>query len=458
MESVDQDAGRPELVRARKRMGMSQDQIAAALWVSSTTWSRWERGHQDIRPVYRARMAEVFGVDPAEVERWIGGTAPVDTEAWLLPDFSDLSLGATVEAAGRLWRCDVDPDRRHMLAALPFVPAALGGWLSEWSYGTPIASAAYQGSGSAVGLSDVRRITETRQAFSQMDHRFGAGMVRPAVVDYLYGTVEPLLRGRYNDQVGAALMTAAAGMTLQAGWTAFDLGHHGQAQHYFGQALKLAKAGDDSLTGAWILTTMTIQAIYLEQPAWAVRLARATVDTAQRAQAPPRVMAQLLSREAWATALQVKMSEAGDGHGVKRVEQLLGEVERLYAQGSSDRDPSWTEWYESTEPVAEAGICWSLLGEHRRSVDCVEAVLREYGERRFRSAQLSRVSAADAYLGLGEIEQAVETVRTAIPMARSLASPRLVGRIRKFSDRLEPYATTIQVKEFRAYLNSELTT
>ncbi|MFI6453459.1 helix-turn-helix domain-containing protein [Streptosporangium amethystogenes] len=430
--------------------------ISAALWVSSTTWSRWERGRQEIRPVYRARMAEVFGVDPAEVERWIEGTAPVDTEAWLIPDFSDLSLGATVETVGRLWRCDVDPERRHVLAALPFVPAALGGWLSEWSYGAPVASAAYQGSGAVVGLSDVRRIKETREVFSQMDHRFGAGAIRPAVVDYLHSTVEPLLRGRYDDKVGAALMTAAAGMTLQAGWTAFDLGRNGQAQHYFGQALKLAKVAGDSLTGAWVLTTMTIQALYLEQPSWAVRLARAAVDTAQRAQAPPRVMAQLLSREAWATALQVHMSDAGDGHGAKRVEQLLAEVERLYAQGATDRDPAWGAWFEPTEPVAEAGICWSLIGDHRRSAACVEAVLREYGERRFRSAQLSRVSAVDAYLGLGELEQAIDSVRTAIPMARSLTSPRLVGRIQKFSDRLEPYSATIQVREFRAYLDREL--
>ncbi|MEU4831729.1 helix-turn-helix transcriptional regulator [Streptosporangium sp. NPDC023615] len=443
-------------MRARRRMGMSQDEIAAALWVSATTWSRWERGRQEIRPVYRARMAQVFGVDPAEVERWIEGRAPVDTEAWLLPDFSDFSLGATVEAAGRLWRCDVDPERRHVLAALPFVPAALGGWLSEWSYGTPSTSAAYQGSGTAVGMSDVRRVVEARQAFAQMDHRFGAGMVRPAVVDYLHSTVAPMLRGRYDDTVGAALMTAAAGMTLQAGWTAFDLGRHGQAQHYFGQALTLAKAGGDALTGAWVLTTMTLQAIYLEQPAWAVRLARAAVDAGHRGQAPPRVTAWLLSREAWATALQVNMSDPGDGHAAKRVEHLLAEVERVYARGVTDRDPAWTDWFEPTEPVAEAGICWSLLGEYRRAAVCAETALREYDERRSRSAQLSRVSAAEAYLGMGELERAVDSVRATIPMARSLTSSRLVGRIRTFSDRLEPYGTAVQVREFRAYLDGEL--
>ncbi|GAA4200524.1 hypothetical protein GCM10022252_53870 [Streptosporangium oxazolinicum] len=448
--------GRPELVRARRRMGMSQDAIAAALWVSATTWSRWERGRQEIRPVYRARMAEVFGVDPVEVERWIEGTAPVDTEAWLVPDFSDLSLGATVEAAGRLWRCDVDPERRHVLAALPFVPAALGGWLSEWSYGAPNTSAAYQGSGAAVGLSDVRRIVEARQAFGEMDHRFGAGLVRPAVVDYLNTAVAPLLRGRYDDKVGAELMTAAAAMTQMAGWTAFDLGRHGQAQQYFGQALKLAKAGDDVLTGVWVLTSLTQQAIYLEHTSQAVWLARAAVDAARRAQAPPQVMGLLLVREAWATALQAMPSETRDAHHAKRVEELLAEAERVYAQGGTDRDPAWIGWHDEPELGSEIGLCWELLGRYERAADCAESAIRAFMEKRPRSAQINRMNAAEAYIGMGEVEQAVESARAAIPMARSLTSVRSVERIRKFSDRLEPYETTVQVREFRAYLDSEL--
>jgi transcriptional regulator with XRE-family HTH domain len=448
--------GRPELVRARKRMGMSQDAIAEALWVSPTTWSRWERGRQEIRPVYRARMAKVFGVDPAEVERWVEGRTPIDTEAWLVPDFSDLSLAATVEMAGRLWRCDVDPERRHVLAALPFVPAALGGWLSTWSYGAPVASAAHQGSGPVVGLSDVRRIVEARQAFGQMDHQFGAGLVRPAVVDYLHTTVAPLLRGRYDDKVGAELMTAAAAMTQMAGWTAYDLGDQGKAQHYLGQALKLAKAGNDPLTGVWILTGLTDQAIYLEQPAQAVWLARAAVDTARRVQAPPRVMSLLLVVEAWAMALQAKPAETRDAHTVKQVERLLAEAEQFYAQGSTDRDPAWVAWYDAPELTAEMGMCWKLLGEHKRAADCAELAVREFTESRPRSAQLNRVNAADAYLDMGELEQAVDSVRAAIPMARSLTSVRSVERIRKFSDRLEPYGTTVQAREFRAYLNSEL--
>ncbi|MGJ6961659.1 hypothetical protein ACSDR0_07065 [Streptosporangium sp. G11] len=74
-----------------------------------------------------------------------------------------------------------------------------------------------------------------------------------------------------------------------------------EAQRAFGQALRLAKSGDDPLTGAWVLATLTRQAIHLEQGAWAVWLARAAVDTARRAEASPHVMALMLVREAWAT-------------------------------------------------------------------------------------------------------------------------------------------------------------
>ncbi|GGK89251.1 hypothetical protein Sme01_49520 [Sphaerisporangium melleum] len=457
MGGARRGAGRPELARARKRLGLSQDEVAEALWVSPTTWGRWERGRQEIRPVYRARMAEVFGVDPAEVERWIEGAEPVDTQAWLVPDFSDLSLPATVEAAGRLWRCDVDPDRRHVLAALPFVPAALGSWLSAWSYGAPAASAAHEGSGVAVGLADVRRIVEARQVFGQMDHQFGAGLVRPAVVDYLNTTVAPLLRGRYDDKVGAGLMSAAAEMAEMAGWTAFDLNLHGQAQHYFGQALRLAKAGGDALTGVLVLESMTHQALHLGWSAQAVWLTQAAVDAVERADAPPRVIAMSLVDGAWATALHTRPAETGDTHSAKRIQRQLAQAERLHAQGSTDRDPAWATWNDEPELIARMGVCWELLGEHERAAECAESAVRDFAEKRPRSAQLNRINAAEAYLSMGEVEQAVDSARAAIPLASSLTSVRSVERIRTFSDRLEPYAATIQVKEFRAHLNAELT-
>jgi len=117
----------------------------------------------------------------------------------------------------------MDPVRRRALASLPFVPAALGEWLSS-AYDTPTRPVVDRDSGLKVGRADVERINEARQAFTRMDYAFGSRLVRPAIIDYLTTTVAPLLQGRYDDEVGSQLMIAAAGFTRLAGVTAYDLG------------------------------------------------------------------------------------------------------------------------------------------------------------------------------------------------------------------------------------------
>ncbi|MGP3918666.1 helix-turn-helix transcriptional regulator [Nonomuraea sp. 10N515B] len=453
---MGEGGGRPELVRARKRLGMTQEEAAEALLVTPTTLSRWERGTQDVRPVYRARIAQVFGVSGKEVEQWLVCAEPAGTEVFPLPDFNDMSVLPTVKMAEMLWRGELDLERRHLLAALPFVPAALDGWLSAWSYGPAVGSAASQGAGRAVGMSDVRRINETWRTFSQVDHLYGSRVARPAVVDYLNTTVAPMLRGSYDDKVGAELLAAAAGMISFVGWTSFDVGNHGQAQHYYGQALKLCKIANDPLAGARVLTAMTRQAIHLEQPEYAALLGRAAVESARRAGASPRVMAFMLVREAWSTALRTHPAETGDTHSAKQIEKLLGEAEHAYGQGRADRDPPWIAKYEEPELRAELGATWHLLGRHDRAADDAEHVTREFAVARPRTAQLNRLAAAHAYLGKGELEQAIQSVRTVIPVACELASSRLVESIQQFDKRLKPYERTVHVREFRAYLDQQL--
>lgn len=451
---------RTELARARIRLGLSQQDAAEAVGVSPTTWSRWERGGQNLRPAYRARIARLFAVDPFTVEQWLDGTGatrpPTATALFPAADFEEHLSASTVDSFDHLWRSDMDPARREMLAALPFVPSALGEWLTAWNFDPPLTLPVDRPADGRVRSADVARIREAHEAFVRMDHQFGSGLIRPAVVDYLNTTVAPLLRRDCDDRVRAELMAAAGEMVLMAGWSAFDLGRHGQAQRYFGQALQLAKAAGDPMAAVDVMTTMTLQALHLREPIWAGRLAQAAVETARRAQATPRVMAMLLTRQAWAIALRVNSAEGRDAHAAREVGRLLNEAQDAYARGSDDRDPSWMDWYEETEPVAEAGRCWYLLGEHRRSADCTERCLAVYTERRFRTAQFTYVSAAEAYLGMGELEQAVESARTAIPMARRLTSARAIERLRVFADRLTPYEDSVCVREFRDQLNERL--
>ncbi len=127
-----------------------------------------------------------------------------------------------------------------------------------------------------------------------------------------------------------------------------------------------------------------------------------------------------------------------------------------YEHGPNDRDPAWIALYELPELNAEAGQSWGLLGEHHRAAACAEGTVNAVQDRLPGSAQFNRVHAADAYFRVGELEQALDSARAAIPMANTLRSARSVEFVQAFADRLEPYGDTMAVREFRDHLRAGL--
>lgn len=144
------------------------------------------------------------------------------------------------------------------------------------------------------------------ELFRALDHAYGGGHARQALVRYLEHEAEPMLRGAYGEQTGRRLFAAAADLTRLAGWTSYDIGAHGLAQRYFVQALRLSQAAGDRAYGSYVLVTMSRQAVYLGHGREAVQLAR-VAQQGVGSSVPPVVQALLHSVEA-------------RGHGV------LGEV------------------------------------------------------------------------------------------------------------------------------------
>lgn len=456
--------GRPELTRARKRHGLTQEEAAELVGVSTTTWARWERGEQDLRPVYRARLAEAWQVGPAEVERWLEPASSPQHPGDGGEDTVDLA-GGGLDRVDQLWRWEMDASRRHLLAVLPFVPGLLGEWLLAWRYDNISGSATRAASPGAsahrvtVGWADVQRVHEAHQAFAQMDHQFGAGLVRPAVTDFMNTTLAPLLRGRYREDVGRALMSAAARMARTAGWMAFDLGAHGQAQQHLGQALKLAKHAQDVLTGAWILATLAQQACDLNQGRWAIRLAGAAAEAGQHGQASPRVMAFLHLRHARALAVAADTGDASepDTHARRQVEELLTQVEDTYTPRTRDEDPAWITTFGPAELAAEVGYCCQRIGQHQRAADYADQALSRFTGGYLRSIHFNQIHAAQAHLALGDLDSALAYARPAIRSAKELSSARATAHVRDFARSLTPHrARNSDVRDFQDYLKTEL--
>ena len=132
-----------------------------------------------------------------------------------------LEYSADGSAAGRrmlgLSRRELAEDAVALGAAI--VPSA---WLQpalSWLLSRPEPLPVRDGSRIRVGESDVQAIRTTIQLFMKMDFQFGGGHARAALVQYFANDVCPLLEGRFTDQVGRQLFSAASQVAQLSGFS-----------------------------------------------------------------------------------------------------------------------------------------------------------------------------------------------------------------------------------------------
>ncbi|MEU5717799.1 regulator [Streptomyces sp. NPDC020403] len=297
-----------------------------------------------------------------------------------------------------------------------------------------------RGPGQRVGSGDVAALRSVAQLFRTLDDTYGGGHARQALVRYLEHEAEPMLRGSYGEAVGRRLFSAVADLTRLAGWTSYDIAAHGLAQRYFVQALRLAQAAGDRAYGAYVLVTMSRQAVYLGHGREAVQLTR-VAQQGIGASAPPVVMALLHAVEA-------------RGHGVLGETRACGaalvRAERsLEAARPGDDVPHWARSFDEAQLADEFAHCHRDLQQYRAAAQHAERSLQLRAPAYARSRLFCRVVLASARLGLGELEQACLLGAEAAQQASEMRSARATEYVRDFERRLEPYHDAVAVRGYR---------
>lgn len=297
-----------------------------------------------------------------------------------------------------------------------------------------------RGPGQRVSSGDIAALRSVGELFRTLDHAYGGGHARQALVRYLEHEAEPMLRGTYGESVGRRLFAAAADLTRLAGWTSFDIAAHGLAQRYFVQALRLAQAAGDRAYGSYVLITMSRQAVYLGHGREAVQLARVAQQGVGSA-APPVVQALLHAVEA-------------RGHGVlgeaRACSASLARAERaLEAARPGDDVPYWARPFDEAQLADEFGHCHRDLQQYRPAAQHAERSLQLRAPGFARSRLFCRVVLASARLGLGELDQACALGAEAAQQASEMRSARAVEYVRDFERRLEPYRDAAAVRTYR---------
>ncbi|WP_419994297.1 regulator [Streptomyces boninensis] len=294
--------------------------------------------------------------------------------------------------------------------------------------------------GQRVTQGDIAALRSVAELFRALDHAYGGGHARQALVRYLEHEVEPMLRGTYSEVTGRRLFAAAADLTRLAGWTSYDIGAHGLAQRYFVQALRLAQAAGDRGYGAYVLVTMSRQAVYLGHGREAVQLARVAQQGAG-SNVPAVVQALLHAAEA-------------RGHGVlgevRACTSSLARSERaLETSRPGDEVPHWARFFDEAQLADEFGHCHRDLQQYRAAAQHAERSLQLRGQGYARSRLFCRVVLASARLGLGELEQACVLGAEAAQQASEMRSARAREYVKDFERRLEPYRDAAPVRGYR---------
>ncbi|MEU1231758.1 regulator [Streptomyces sp. NPDC005828] len=440
-----------------------------------TSVTRWLRGQQP-RGTTPALIAEVFtrrlGRRLSAQDLGLDACAPV---------YAGLEFAATPEEAvdivSGLWR--KDSGSHAELRKIAFTPAGLVVPSRDWLIGraddrvargepapagtrasAPPAGAPPQdprvppqsrfsvprqrgtdrGPGQRVSSGDIAALRSVGELFRTLDHAYGGGHARQALVRYLEHEAEPMLRGTYGESTGRRLFAAAADLTRLAGWTSYDIAAHGLAQRYFVQALRLAQAAGDRAYGSYVLLTMSCQAVYLGHGREAVQLARVAQQGVGPA-APPVVQAMLHAVEARGHAV---LGEA------RACSASLVRAERaLEAARPGDEVPYWARHFDEAQLADELGHCHRDLQQYRPAAQHAERALQLRAPGYARSRLFCRVVLATSRLALGELDQACALGAEAAQQASEMRSARAVEYVRDFERRLEPYRDAAAARTYR---------
>lgn len=432
------EAGMSKKGFARRMRDLSERDGGDSIRPTHTNVDKWLSG-ETRRPAERTCqvMAKVLSRElgrPVTVaELGYGASAPERTDDVTLDCAASLSdaLVALATLAGR-------GESKSLLV----VPEAWDDLIARWTFGSQAAPAPVP-EARPVSEVDVCAVRDARQMFANFDYRYGGGRPRPLVAGFLETDVLPVIRHvSPDDPIGREYFREVAAMTRLAGWTAYDIGEHGQAQRYLYQAFRLARAAGDKPLCARVLAGMSHQANFLGHFDRAVHLARAAAHGA-KGHATATVMALVHAMAARALASQ--------GNEVETVQELSA-AEWWMARSDPSNDPDWIRYFDLAELHAEFAHCFRDLGKPDAAAEHAAASIETSEKLYVRSLSFCRTVLATAHLQAGELEQALDTARGVVDTAADLRSFRVVSYLDTFRKELDQRPASTAGREFTEYL------
>jgi hypothetical protein len=349
--------------------------------------ARWENGEKPSGwtgpdEPYRTLFCSIYGKTPEEFG-WAHSSGSQESASVTAALNFDPSTKASLAALGDLSKVDANPHDTAMPGVNNFASERLSALALDWMFVEPIADLPTHRS-IRVTPADVHEIRQTTRTLDQLDRQVGGEQSRVVAARYLNQRVLPRLAGQYTLEVERDLFHAAAVLCEVIGWNALDMGRPGISQRYFTQALRLAKTGGHRHFGAYVLTSLSDQALFLGHPREALRLAQAAHASATGA---PSVLTESALLEARAHA--TLQDQSGCAAALNRAERAF---DKIRPEDVEDRH----QVIDNVILASHVGTCWVDLGEPNRAetslVTVLDAMRGQARRRVYGTIQLAKVA------------------------------------------------------------------
>jgi tetratricopeptide (TPR) repeat protein/transcriptional regulator with XRE-family HTH domain len=414
--------------RAAREMGVNMAAGREKAW-------RWENRKVTPDEITQIALAHALGVPPERVTElpwpyWLPAGDDIRTAfAW--------SQTGTIEVLEDV----LEHGMRDRRGFMKLTGSALVSLAHEWLGAEPAELTAVL-RGGRVTEAFVDRLEDGLPRLRYMEAERGGLRTRELIDAELGMVAEVLANASYSTPIEQRLHTLAAELGRMAGWAAFDAGLHAAAQRYWTAALHAAHTAGDTVLGANVLKSMSLQCYDFSHPADALALARVAYEGA--GETTPRGRAMFALREARAHAA------LGDHAACER---LLGEADRALSQtDASDEDPTWLGYFDDAEAYAQIGTCYLDLGRYAQADSYLTKTLNLLPQTKIRDRATYLTRRASAQTRLGNVDLACQLMTDTVPLIHTAYSRRNTQRLFRVRERLPLRQRDPRVRELDDHL------
>lgn len=212
------------------------------------------------------------------------------------------------------------------------------------------------------------------------------------------------------------LYAAAGELGEVTGWLLYDADEHDLMRSVNNEALNLSRMAGDHSIELLTLQNMSMQAVKIDRPAEALRIAQMVLETRKLS---PRLESLFTVREARALARLGNTTEA---------ELAYEKAQSLYLDGIRDDDPQWAWWINDREQAWMKAMIQADAGDWSSATDTFQLAVGISPDGELRSDYVWLAHLLFSQASAGAWRDAAKTIQDVIPYVEEVGSAR-AGRL-----------------------------